>query len=495
MILGTATLATAIGLFYAVENWRGSSAWRQCRRELEGQGEKLDFRDFVPAPVPDDRNFAMSPLLKAVVTESGRPGGHTKWNLPDRFCQISATEGAPAQRQAKHPEPPQAPDSRGTNFLDLAAWQAFYHGNTSYPQPAAPQSPAADVLLALSRFDAPLQELAAGAARPDARFPVPYGDADPFSILLPHLGRMKSLAIVLTLRASARLELGQPQAALDDLQLALRLADAVKSEPILISYLVRLAEVNIVVQGIHAGLARHAWSEVQLAELEQLLGRLDFLADYQWIVRSERAWGLAGLDYWRRSGPVDLGGPGGMEHFMWCAEFAHYLPGGWIDQNKATLARLHQRFSLTVVDAQAGRVFPERARTMEQTLGDLPTTPYNVFSKFLLPAIARVALRSAQAQTLVNQARVACALERYRLRHGQYPEPLSELVPPFLSSLPHDLIDGGPLRYQRTANGYALTATGWNPSEDAGHPGANSGRRALTAGDRDQAGDWTWRSP
>ena len=33
-----ACLATLIGLFYAVENWRGKRAWEKCRRELEAQG-------------------------------------------------------------------------------------------------------------------------------------------------------------------------------------------------------------------------------------------------------------------------------------------------------------------------------------------------------------------------------------------------------------------------------------------------------------------------
>jgi hypothetical protein len=33
-----ACLATLIGLFYAVENWRGKRAWEQCRREQEAKG-------------------------------------------------------------------------------------------------------------------------------------------------------------------------------------------------------------------------------------------------------------------------------------------------------------------------------------------------------------------------------------------------------------------------------------------------------------------------
>ena len=41
-------LATLIGLFYAVEDWRGKRAWEKCRRELEAKGAVLDWNAFIP---------------------------------------------------------------------------------------------------------------------------------------------------------------------------------------------------------------------------------------------------------------------------------------------------------------------------------------------------------------------------------------------------------------------------------------------------------------
>src|ERR1035438_6040560 len=58
-----ACLATLIGLFYAVEDWRGKRAWEKCRRELEARGEVLDWNAFVPAPVPDDQNIFKAPRM------------------------------------------------------------------------------------------------------------------------------------------------------------------------------------------------------------------------------------------------------------------------------------------------------------------------------------------------------------------------------------------------------------------------------------------------
>ena len=84
---------------------------------------------------------------------------------------------------------------------------------------------------------------------------------------------------MLQLRAIAELKLGQSEKALDDIKLALRLADSIRTEPILISHLVRIAMVNITLQPIWEGLAEHKWSELQLVALDEELAKMDFLAD------------------------------------------------------------------------------------------------------------------------------------------------------------------------------------------------------------------------
>src|SRR5437764_11440270 len=50
-------LLTLIALFYAGENWRGARRWNKYRRELEARGVQLDYRVFVPKPVPDDKTL------------------------------------------------------------------------------------------------------------------------------------------------------------------------------------------------------------------------------------------------------------------------------------------------------------------------------------------------------------------------------------------------------------------------------------------------------
>src|SRR5690349_11525104 len=62
-IFGVACLATLIAVVYAEENWRGKRAWERFKQEWEAKGEKLNFDDFVPPPVPDDQNFARAAVF------------------------------------------------------------------------------------------------------------------------------------------------------------------------------------------------------------------------------------------------------------------------------------------------------------------------------------------------------------------------------------------------------------------------------------------------
>ena len=43
------------------------------------------------------------------------------------------------------------------------------------------------------------------------------------------------------------------------------------------------------IQPVWEGLADHKWSDVRLAELDQEMAKLDFLADYEFIIRADDA--------------------------------------------------------------------------------------------------------------------------------------------------------------------------------------------------------------
>jgi hypothetical protein len=87
-------------------------------------------------------------------------------------------------------------------------------------------------------------------------------------------------------------------------------------------------------------------------------------------------------------------------------------------------------------------------------------------------------------------ARVAIALERYRLVQGNYPESLEALQPRYIELLPHDAIGGLPLKYHRTDNGqFVLYSIGWNGMDDVGE--VDVGSYSNNSIDL-KKGDWVW---
>ena len=90
----------------------------------------------------------------------------------------------------------------------------------------------------------------------------------------------------------------QSEKALDDVKLSLYLVDSIRTEPFLISHLVRAAMWQMSLQPIYEGLAEHKWSDGQLAELDRELVKFDFLADCQLALRGERTIGDTKIDDW-----------------------------------------------------------------------------------------------------------------------------------------------------------------------------------------------------
>ncbi|HOY58118.1 MAG TPA: hypothetical protein PK640_08265 [Verrucomicrobiota bacterium] len=497
VLLVIAMLVTLPALFYAVENWRGKRAWDQHRRALEAQGERFMLGELAPPSVPDAQNLALAPMLKPLFNFARSPDRPLEWldtnglNRLERMS-IGRREGDPAVGNL----------DQGT-FADFEACARFYRGNTNYLQADPASSPAEVVRVALAAFDADVAELrAAAATRPVCRFPIDYAaresDGNPFAILLPHLGKLKGISLTLALRATAGLELKQSAAAFADWELALRLSNCLRDEPLLIDHLVRVAMVGVNLQVVREGLVRQAWSEEQLTGLQRDLATVDLLAEYGQAIRGERACVVQTLDWARRQGwrfdPTDLlsfqgdSSEPGRSRWLWL------MPGGWYCRNMVVLSRLHQDYTLAAVSPQQRRVSPPIAREGRKAVEALPTRASTIFARQLFPAVINGAAKIARMQTYVDAARVACALERHRLATGERPASLDPLVPRFLDRLPHDLIDGQPLRYRLLPEGgYVLYSIGWDEKDDGGKSARPPAPKGVAV--EVQEGDWVWSLP
>ena len=502
LLFKLACLATLIALFYAEENWRGWHAWRKFKQEWEAKGEHFDFASVIPPPVPEDQNFALAPIVassyEAMLDKAGHEIRPRNTNVVDRLSMITWRDN----HWAKIPE---SDGWQASKKSDLKAWQAYFRSppptnsveTNSFPVAPLLQSPADDILLALSKYDSAIEEIRQASQLPYSRFPLTYNKENPADILLPHLGALKSCARALNLRALAELQNGQSEKALADVELSLRLADSIHTEPFLISHLVRIAIFQIALQPVWEGLAEHRWSEKQLGALDEELAKLDFLADYKLGMRGEAGLqgGIIECLHQHPEQMMDISSENYNGHKMpFLARIIwQMIPSSWFDQSRRRCARMMVEFYIPLADENQRTISPALTRRANAAFeADIKHhSPYNLLERMLLPALGNAVKKFAHAQTSADSARVAIALERYRLAHGEHPEALDTLAPQFIARLPHDVINGQPLHYRRTSDGqFLLYSVGWNETDDGGVVG----RIKYGAPDISE-GDWVWRYP
>ena len=167
-------------LFYAEEDWRGWHAWNHFKHQWEAKGERFDPASVIPPTVPDDQNFALTPIVASCYLRGtgpkrpATPKPHDT-NVVNRLKMAVASNGK---------SPPNGIGNRQKSTMtDLKVWQQYYRAQAetadAFPVARQPQSPAADVLLALSKYDSAIKELRQASKLPDSRFPLEYDNEDP----------------------------------------------------------------------------------------------------------------------------------------------------------------------------------------------------------------------------------------------------------------------------------------------------------------------------
>jgi hypothetical protein len=471
-------IVALVVLFYAEEDWRGAHAWAVTKAKWEAKGESFDLNHFIPPPIPDNQNLAAIPLFKL------EPDPKTDNQLEPLAVDRAVRSDLPAidyhfMGNWMKGEPP-----------DIKKIQNFIA--TNYATAFKNAKPPGDTL---SQFDATYPFLAdimaAAKVRPLCRFNVNYTIFPPVERPLGLIVAPIKLSKLLTLHAILALEQHQPDLAEEDFKLNYRLLSAAGRDPSLVGGLVAIGMAAIGNDALYNGLAQHAWSDAQLTELEATLRPVDFLADYQFAMRSEAASWVANLDWYekiadrshRLSRILNWNGP------PW--------PDGWWDQNKSKMTEFHLQ-DLKIVDPRSRLVFPNVALDLQHQVEQAKIrwdamAPWNILANVAAGPMTNAAQKFGQAQTWLNEARIACALERYWLAHGSYPESLDALAPTYIDDLPHDIMNGEPYHYRLRPDGtFLLYSVGWNQTDE-------DGKIVLKKNDPYQIdyeqGDWVWPTP
>jgi hypothetical protein len=318
-----------------------------------------------------------------------------------------------------------------------------------------------------------LHEAASGAAR----FPVDMKHG--YSMELGHLSQLREAVRLLQLEAVLTAHDGDASRAVEALLAILATADSLRNEPIFISQLVRIACHGIFCDGLNRVLELTGFTEDHLARLEAAVRSNEEPEAAARGFMGERAMGLTAYEDPRyyteqisglaglRSGPV--------------AGVARVMRGvGW---NAAD--QVHYMTMMAKIIQASRRPFPEGQAIMETVERELESSHgwFPRISDMLLPSLTRGLNAYARDTAQLRNAATALAVERFRLKTGQPPATLEELVPEFLESVPIDPFDGQPLRYRRSENGYVVYSVSLNLQDDGGSYGQRGNRRDTRSGD------------
>lgn len=304
-----------------------------------------------------------------------------------------------------------------------------------------------------------LRLLREGESKKQCRFPRDFSINDDAQLQLEYLRQFRSAARLLELQAVLNAEENRPEEAADSIAVGLNLAKALNSEPLAISYYLRLSLDEIAVASIERVLSRIPLGDDHLA---RLAAAFESEEDPEALLRVLVGERCLGLRLFEHATVQEL-------------SYGTWVPKPWVVAY--TLTGWRQSDYLTYLHVMRDCVaasklpLPDRFRRADELRADLyrdvyrhplttrisPLQPNGIYVGLPIGSGSGAAFHlDADHVALVRAARAGLAVERYRLANRNLPESLQALVPAFIDSVPQDPFDGKPLRYRKLAKGYVV---------------------------------------
>ncbi|TVQ61468.1 MAG: hypothetical protein EA378_08840 [Phycisphaerales bacterium] len=331
------------------------------------------------------------------------------------------------------------------------------------------------------RFTDATDPVYARASMPDYAPEEPSENPVLWTIVLPHLSVVRQHARTVAAHALIAAEAGQTDDAIADIRAILDLANHAADPPFYITQLVRAAIVALAADTAVRLVHEHAdrFTPPQLDELDRTLASFDPAS----LVLDMRFEHMGFDDTLQRVYTDDGRGNGRLtpEGARLLAEmvcstpevipnWARYIPTAPLFAMGFPSRRTLNEAYHTHLDAARQRAatpiwqwgpMPDLADPAEAARGERLLLVW-------LPVSFRAGVESERARMLLEGARVAVALHRYRAEHGRYPETLDQLIPAWLEQHPTDRATGRPLPYRVTEGRPLLYSVGLDGIDEDG---------------------------
>ncbi len=273
-----------------------------------------------------------------------------------------------------------------------------------------------------------------------------YGKGDEdflYFIVLPHLNTLRTLAEDAVLKAQWHSILGDREKCLSELERALDLVYLKQQSPMLINFLIRMRDERVIFNTIHEIMDKNFLTEEDLTGIQTRLAQINPTEDLLYCLEGEQVWCEKMIGH-----PATLSEDGKVP---WTLSFL-LRASGLISFNKATYRQVSWKYQ----DA----LNPE-SQTMDyatwKSAGEGSESIFNFVCRPVFFHHDKILYKFLRCQSEKDATILACALERYYLKEGFYPEKLEALIPAYLEAMPPGSLGRGSLSYTRTENGYELT--------------------------------------
>jgi hypothetical protein len=461
---GAVTVLLAILCFYGYHNWQSRRAWSKFQKELKGRNESIDVATLLSGPVPADQNFALTPEFKRWVNPPAKD--QPTRQLMDNLQQFDPTY---------HPYTALAISGiewTRQGFAPLNSYALQIAPEADLPAKATRAQFGKLIVQALKPWETNFSGLAMAARMTSFQTRTNRDRAAVLDLARNDPGALQRLHLLFQIRASAFLVMTNASAeAAGDVLTGLELARLARQIPDTRSALRTQTMLTRSLQPIWEGIAERRWTAPQLTTFQEALSHFNLLSDFTNAVhRAVLAHIAVWLENANRERPAELTGDARLYKEAWFVQ-----PRAWWLENCIELYRSAEN---TIDDVAGGRVRNNQSVGEFEGMGLDSETSTMLRQPWWAGASPSLVVF---AQTAVNQAIIACALERFRLDKAHFPQTLDELIPQYLPAIPNDVVRGQPMFYQTTTNGlFILRSVG--PDGIDGRTGASSD-------------DWLWKFP
>jgi hypothetical protein len=291
------------------------------------------------------------------------------------------------------------------------------------------------------------------------RFPITLEDGP--ATEFPHLAPTRQLGRLLAFDAVVAAVDGDTQTAARDVVAIFDLADSLNAEPVLISQLVRLALYDIAITALEQAVNRAAFSEVQLAAIQnRLVEATENRSFINGLIGERCMWNaIESIGVWGEN----LGGNEDHTSLRLMFTFG-YRPSGFLHAEGVRWFQSYDAilgvFELPIEDrVDASDVNADRASAIKWR---------GIMSAILIPAVAKSPEADVRVVARARAAYGSIAILRHAMRHEALPETLSQIDAEVLQ---HTLIDpygGALLCYVQHETGFTLYSRAKNLVDDGG---------------------------